>query len=94
METHGNDKTCNDKYVAVIDDEYVRTFCSRYLGRGIEFEELYALAKEGVSRALAVYDSYESKRPFNTVAIQWLQERIYQRLKDLAKQKISQESNS
>ena len=90
METHGNDKTCNDKYVAVIDEEYVRTFCSRYLGRGIEFEELYALAKEGVSRATALYDSYESKSPFKIVATLWMQER----LKDFAKQKISQESNS
>ena len=70
-----------------IDDGYIRHVCRNFVGRGIDFEELYSLAQDGILRARQLYDpKHSSNAKFQTYATSWIRERILQRFKDLRRE--------
>jgi len=73
-----------------IDEEYVKAYCQRYSGKGIDFDELFSQAQEGIRRATARYDpTHITAYPysFQMYALVWIKERIHQRFKDMKKMK-------
>jgi len=69
-----------------IDDNYVRSICRKFLGRGVDFDELYSLAQDGILHAAKKYDPNHPKRAtFQTYATTWIRERILQRFRDIKK---------
>jgi len=83
-----DDSLCDTIYAHVkIDDNYVKAVCRRFMGRGVDFDELYSLAQDGVLHAAEKYDtSHRSAAKFQTYATFWIQERILQRFKDMKKE--------
>ncbi len=75
-----------------IDDGYVRAICRKFIGKGVDFDELYSLAQDGIIRAAELYNpSHKSQAKFQTYATVWIRERILQRFKDMKREEIFKE---
>ncbi len=92
-----NDDTLSHAPISIfsqvkIDDGYVRAICRKFIGKGVDFDELYSLAQDGILRAAELYNpDHNSKAKFQTYATVWIRERILQRFKDMKREETHKE---